>query len=334
MTHLIETMNLYGAEEIPFLFIIDFECKKPIIIPIASINPDEILYDIDGFTNAPETDIKKFHNLVDTEKYFIKSKEPVSFERYAKAFNFVQKNQREGNSYLTNLTFPTKIALNASLRDIFHESKATFKLYIKNKLVVFSPESFVSIKNSAISSYPMKGTIDADLPGAKEKIIANEKEFSEHVTIVDLIRNDLHMVATDVTVNRFRYLDTIHTSEKTLLQVSSEITGKLPKDYQKKIGSILLKLLPAGSICGAPKKKTVEIIKNAEQYDRGYYTGIFGYCHGSLLRSAVMIRFIEKIKDDFYYKSGGGITVYSNAEEEYQELLDKVYVPITGNIES
>ncbi|OGU77880.1 MAG: hypothetical protein A2279_07140 [Stygiobacter sp. RIFOXYA12_FULL_38_9] len=88
-------------------------------------------------------------------------------------------------------------------------------------------------------------------------------------------------------------------------------------------------MLPAGSISGAPKKKTVEIIQNAEKLERGYYTGVFGYYDGNNLDSAVMIRFIEQTAEGLVYRSGGGITFMSDVNSEYQELIDKVYVPFT-----
>lgn len=110
--------------------------------------------------------------------------------------------------------------------------------------------------------------------------------------------------------------------------MSSEIVGQLSIGYRSELGDILLHLLPAGSVSGAPKLKTLEIIKKAEQEKRGYYTGIFGYFNGEALDSGVMIRFIEKEKDNFFYRSGGGITTQSTAQEEYQEAFDKIYVPI------
>ena len=87
-------------------------------------------------------------------------------------------------------------------------------------------------------------------------------------------------------------------------------------------------MLPAGSICGAPKKKTVEIIQKVEGYDRGYYTGIFGHFDGRDLDSAVAIRFIEKQGKNLIFKSGGGITFQSDWKKEYDEMQKKVYVPI------
>ena len=83
-----------------------------------------------------------------------------------------------------------------------------------------------------------------------------------------------------------------------------------------------------GSISGAPKKKTVEIIKSVEREERGYYTGIAGIFDGKDLDSCVMIRFIEKNNNSFRYRSGCGITFLSELTSEYQEMIDKVYVPI------
>ena len=101
----------------------------------------------------------------------------------------------------------------------------------------------------------MKGTIDASLPDAKEVLLRDEKEAAEHATITDLIRNDLSRVATEVTVTRYRYLDELHTHCGRLLQMSSEIRGRLPENYHEKLGSLFFELLPAGSITGAPRRK-------------------------------------------------------------------------------
>ena len=86
--------------------------------------------------------------------------------------------------------------------------------------------------------------------------------------------------------------------------------------------------MPAGSISGAPKQKTLEIIEEAEKIERGYFTGIFGIFDGKELDGGVMIRYIEQHGDVLQFRSGGGITGHSNMEDEYQEMIDKVYVPI------
>ncbi len=174
----------------------------------------------------------------------------------------------------------------------------------------------------------MKGTIDADLPMAESVILNDPKEHSEHVMVVDLLRNDLSMVAKNVRVERFRYVQKIDAGPKKLLQISSHIKGDLEKNWQDRLGDLLSTLLPAGSITGAPKRKTTQIIKEVEDYKRGYYTGIFGIFDGKSLDTAVMIRFIEKTKEGFFYKSGGGITLDSDPIKEYEEMVDKVYVPM------
>jgi para-aminobenzoate synthetase component 1 len=174
----------------------------------------------------------------------------------------------------------------------------------------------------------MKGTIDASLPNAKEQILNDTKEMAEHTMIVDLMRNDLGIVGNKVRVEKFRYIDKIKAGNKELLQVSSKITASLQSSWHSHIGDILDSITPAGSITGTPKKKTVEIIDDIEDYDRGFYTGIFGIYDGVSLDSAVMIRFIEQQQNKLYYKSGGGITIDSTPQSEYEELIDKIYLPI------
>ena len=133
--------------------------------------------------------------------------------------------------------------------------------------------------------------------------MSDKKEAVEHATIVDLIRNDLSRVAEHVRVDKYRYIDVLHTNKGNILQTSSEISGKLPTDYQKHIGNILDAMLPAGSITGAPKDKTMEIIHEAEDYDRGFYTRIKGIYNNGELNSAVMIRFLENDAQGTYFKA-------------------------------
>jgi len=123
-------------------------------------------------------------------------------------------------------------------------------------------------------------------------------------------------------------LEKVETDKGALLQVSSEIRGKLAPDYLSHLGDMLFSMLPAGSITGAPKIKTTEIIREVEQYDRGYYSGVFGVFDGQSLDSAVMIRFIEESDNGLLFKSGGGITAQSVMNEEYNEMIAKIYVPV------
>ncbi len=299
---------------------IDFECERPVMVPLAEAAAKGLFYNFRGITNEEQLIPDPFIPLEF-------SKMPKSFEEYLHAWEIVMKGLKFGNSYLVNLTMATPIEINISLKAVFQRSTAPYRLLAGDDFVVFSPECFVKIEKNTILSFPMKGTIDAGIPGAAEILMNDPKELAEHNTIVDLIRNDLSMVSSGVKVNRFRYLDHITTNQRNLLQASSEISGLLPSDWNSCLGDIIATLLPAGSISGAPKRKTVEIIHEAEQGPRGFYTGVCGIFDGSNLDSAVMIRFIGKENGKFVYRSGGGITINSVARKEYQELIDKVYVP-------
>ena len=311
-----DRLSFYASKQEPFLFVIDYKQNDIFVKPLREVR--NIYFQTPILNNFP-----RFTHSIPS----ITSINPLPFDRYKKAFDLVQQEIKKGNTYLLNLTFPTSITINGSLLDIFYSTKALFKLYYKGNFVCFSPERFVRIENDTIRTFPMKGTIDATLPNAKEKILNDEKEMAEHTMVVDLLRNDLNMVATNVRVKRFRYIDKIISQGKKLLQVSSEIEGKLPKDWQKNLGEIFFKLLPAGSVTGTPKRSTCSIIDRIEGYDRGFYTGVFGVFDGKILDSAVMIRFIEKNGSSYLYKSGGGITIQSNVKKEYQELIDKIYLP-------
>ncbi|MDD2173855.1 aminodeoxychorismate synthase component I [Glaesserella parasuis] len=321
MQQFIQIANQYGKIRLPFFFLIDFEKQKPLIYPLSEIEDKGLYFDFNGQ--------QKFIQSLKTNENFELEIIPPNYTQYKKAFDFVQQQIQIGNSYLLNLTQQTKIKTNYHLAQIFQQSKAKYKLLLDENFVCFSPECFIRIKENKIYSYPMKGTINANEEDAVNKLLNSEKEFTEHNTIVDLIRNDLALVSKYIQVTKYRYVEKVVTHRGAIYQTSSEICGELDENWQKNIGTMLDKLLPAGSISGAPKVKTVEIIQQAEQQERGYYTGIFGYFDGENVESAVAIRYIEKQGDKYYFRSGGGITALSQLDDEYNEILEKVYVPIS-----
>ncbi len=314
----IATANAWGARRKPFLFLCDFELEKPVLFPLESVESENIFYQLPDPTGETLPPPLKQPSL---ELY------PPSFETYLEAYERVKKNLQNGNTYLLNLTFPTRIKSNGNLWELFVAARAPYKLYYKDQFILFSPECFVKTSGKSIYTYPMKGTIPAEIPNAPRLILADRKETWEHNTIVDLLRNDLAMVAEKIEVTQFRFITEIRTQQTDLLQVSSEIRGTLPPRWQEAVGTLLVQLLPAGSVSGAPKQKTVEIIAETEKISRGYFTGIFGVFDGTNLNSAVNIRFIEKTEQGLRFRSGGGITAYSNPQKEYEELIQKVYIP-------
>lgn len=316
--HLVlKKISEYYSEGVSFVFALDYNKSKGLCLDAGLASEAGILWQFNEFNEGctPDSPLNFGYD-------------PIPFKEYEIKFNQVFENIKLGNTYLCNLTQPTPIKSNYSLKEIFYFSKAKYKLYVPEYFVVFSPESFITITEGEIFTNPMKGTISADWPDSFDKLKNNPKENAEHNTIVDLLRNDLSQVADQVRVERLKYIEKIQTHKNSLWQMSSEIKGKVKNNYLKDPGSLLDKLLPAGSICGAPKLKTMDIIRSTENYDRGFYTGIFGSYDGQSLKSAVSIRFIEIHNDQMVYKSGGGITFHSSAFEEYQELIQKIYVPI------
>lgn len=334
---IIHRINQLGKEGNPFLFIINYKGDLAFIKRLSDIHPEECLYDFESVSNLKET--------------YIPLSAPITwqienprYQDYKRSFDIVKSNIMAGNSYLVNLTCKVAVTCNLTLRDVFLHTNGKYKLWLKkpNQLsssedtptsqcesfVCFSPESFVKIKNGRIYSYPMKGTLDATIPHAEELLMCDKKEAAEHATIVDLIRNDLSRVAEDVRVDQYRYMDLLHTNKGDILQTSSEISGRLPEHYANTLGDILTEQLPAGSITGAPKDKTMQIIHEAEGYERGFYTGIMGIYQNGELNSAVMIRYIEQEDNQLYFKAGGGITSKSECLKEYEEVLQKIYLPI------
>lgn len=326
----ITQLNRFGQQREPVLFLIDFAQQNPLLWPLRDLNPDIVQASFNGISYpASATGTPSFPDALPAVAL---QKSPLPFTGYQPRFDYVVQQIRQGNSFLVNLSQPTPIAINRSMEQLFQASQARYKVWLRhptaNEFVCFSPEAFVRIQGNRIASFPMKGTIDARLPHADRHVLADPKEAAEHATIVDLIRNDLSQIADKVWVERYRYLDRIDTERGALLQVSSEIAGLLRTDWPDYLGDMLATLLPAGSITGAPKPKTLDIIGRAEGYKRGFYTGICGVFDGQNLDTGVLIRFVENQNGQFVFKSGGGITARSNARAEYQELIDKVYVPI------
>lgn len=314
-----EAMDGLSQQGIPFFFFVDFLGENILVFEEKDLEDADIAIKFPHFSAG--------RNFPKTEKEIQWESYPQSQETYQKGFDIVLKNINEGNSYLTNYTCQTEIKTNLSLQEVYGLSDAKYKVYYNDHFTFFSPETFIEINDNQILTYPMKGTIDASIEDAQNILKTNKKELAEHYTVVDLLRNDLSIIADNVKLDEFQRIDFIKTRHKNLYAMSSVISGQVKPKYQQKIGSILKKLLPAGSILGAPKDKTLKIILEAENYDRAFYTGVCGWFDGKNLDSCVMIRFLEKQGEKFFFKSGGGITHQSQLEEEYQEMKNKIYVP-------
>lgn len=311
------TMDEMGKSNNPFLFFVDYKAESGWIGTPSEAQALGLKYEIGSNKIAAKSDSKPKFNKI-----------PISELSYLEKFNQVQKAIQRGDSFLINLTAPTQIESNLTIDEIYAIAQARYKLLVPNFFTVFSPECFIQIEANKIKSFPMKGTLAVANDSRPENLVNDVKEQAEHATIVDLIRNDLSQVAFPIQVEKYKFVDLVKTHEGDLWQMSSLISGELLDEYKGYFGKILRQLLPAGSISGAPKSSTLKIIEEVEAYSRGFYTGIMGLFDGNLFDSGVMIRYIETTENTMTYKSGGGITVFSDAKKEYQELIQKVYLPI------
>lgn len=197
----VRRMNEWGKERRPFVFVIDYKQERSLVEEPEGIDPSVCLYDFCGVTNAGGSAFAPYTQDIRWQAF------PESESRFAGAFEVVRRNLLAGNSFLVNLTRKVPIDTNLSLEEMFHRSRAPYRLWLRGRFVCFSPEIFVRIRGGNIFAYPMKGTIDAALPDAQQALREDEKEAAEHATVVDLLRNDLSMYATGVTVFRYRYFD-------------------------------------------------------------------------------------------------------------------------------
>ena len=319
-----DEINHLAAAGIPFIFVFDFELQRPIVCKLSDAANRGIYYNFRGISNSPAAQIP-----------FTKATPSISCaafqivnERYEQAYLHMQRHLSRGDIYLINLTQKIPITSEYTLAEIFIAASAPYRLLIADQCVVFSPEPFVRITDRQILTFPMKGTIAADAYNAENELLRDPKEAAEHATVVDLLRNDLSMVASNVRVDRYQYIEKITTASGGLLQASTQISGVLPENFRDSLGNLLCTLLPAGSISGAPKREALKIIADVEGEPRGYYTGVCGIYDGRNLESAVMIRFIEQEAGRYYFRSGGGITFQSDGEREYLEMLGKVTIPL------
>ena len=313
-------MNECGAEGRPFLFVVDYEMAEGYFVE-HPMEQAELLFELNGVGNKPNTSRQSVPGMLKVS--------PIPPEEYKKMFDVVSEGLERGETVLTNLTVRTPIETDLSLEDIFSLAGTKYQLLVPGRFVCFSPECFVRISDGRIATFPMKGTVDASIPNAEAVILADPKETAEHRSAVELLADDLRLSgAENVRVERFRYIDRLKTSEREILQVSSEIVGDLPNDWSARLGDIIFAMLPGGSIAGAPKASTLDVIRRAEPVPRGFYCGVFGYFDGTTLDSSVLIRFIEQDGEgQKFFRSGGGVTTGSQWRKEYDEVLTKIYLP-------
>lgn len=244
------------------------------------------------------------------------------------------KNQiAEGETYQVNLTSKAEFNFADNVEGLFCDlllkQSAEYSAFINlpaKSVLSFSPELFFKLEGKSLITKPMKGTasrgknLEEDLI-TKEELFLSEKNRAENLMIVDLLRNDLGKISkqNSVTVKKLFEVE----KYESLFQMVSVIKSRLKQ--KAKLSDLIKNIFPCGSITGAPKIRTMEIIHRLEKDPRGIYTGSIGLLLPEKSIFNIVIRTVEINKRNHLGEIGlgAGITWGSKAEEEYDEVLSK-----------
>lgn len=256
----------------------------------------------------------------------------ISEEEYTAKIERIKNYIRAGDTYQVNFTnkvsVPVETGADAAFAALLAQQPVSYSAFLNvagHQILSLSPELFFRIENGRIITRPMKGTMPRGLDAAEDAQAAirlqnDEKNRCEHVMIVDLLRNDLGRLCEMGSVR----VDDLFSVEqyRTLLQMTSTISGQLRPGLS--FYDIFKGIFPSGSITGAPKIRTMQIIHELETAPRGIYTGSIGYMapDGSATFN-VAIRTLDLHHGHAQMGVGGGIVADSNPQDEYRECLLK-----------
>ena len=245
----------------------------------------------------------------------------IPYDDYTERLHYVLRRIADGEVYQVNYTVPFDIGFSGDPFDLFRflgpRSNSAYSAFVQCDdlaIVSISPELFLQFDESRVTTKPMKGT--ATLERIDE--LHNEKNRAEHLMIVDLLRNDLHRVCTDVRVDRLFEIERY----PTFATMTSTISGALSRNIP--FAQVLRATFPCGSVTGAPKRAAMQHIAQIEPNPRGFYTGCVGFLSPS--RRGwwnVPIRTLQFNSRESRFDAGGGIVSDSNAGDEWAEIRIK-----------
>ena len=264
-----------------------------------------------------------------------KWREQTSAEDYEKAISQIHHHLRQGDTYQVNYTVQLKQDLSANPFAIYNrmvvEQEAGYNAYVEHDemaVISMSPELFFEQNDRELTTRPMKGTTQRGVTDQEDLAQASwleqdPKNRSENMMIVDLLRNDMNRISEVGSEHVERLCQVEQYS--TVWQMTSTIKSQLRPDVD--LVAIFRSLFPCGSITGAPKIATMDIIKDLEPQPRGVYCGTIGLLlpNGRRIFN-VAIRTIQLYKGQAIYGVGGGITWDSTWESEYREVHQKAAV--------
>ena len=278
-------------------------------------------------------DFEKYLPKKNSKKVFLFPRPKISFDEYKKGFEEIKSEISNGNSYEVNYTFDFEIETKHSSEETYNYflnfQKTPFNAFIKNsyeEILSFSPELFFRKTGNKIFTKPMKGTIERGKTSKEDlkniEFLKNDiKNRAENIMIVDLLRNDLGKISQTGSVKVPKLFD-IET-HKTLHQMTSEIEATLKNNTT--LYDIFNAIFPCGSITGAPKISTMNIIDRVETGKRNIYCGAIGIIHKDFCEFSVPIRILQRQNNEtrYTYRAGGAIVWDSEVDNEWKEAILK-----------
>jgi para-aminobenzoate synthetase len=253
-------------------------------------------------------------------------------DRYADAFADVQRALRAGHSYEVNLTYRHRVASPLDPWQAYRWQRranpAPYSAFVQHTgatLLASSPERFATVRAGVVETRPVKGTVARDPDPARDRALAagladDDRLRAENLIVCDLLRNDVAVVSElgSVEVPRMLHVETL----PGLHQLVSVVRGRL----RPEVGTVdaVRALLPGGSMTGAPKLRTMEVIAAVEDDARGVYSGCFGWVSADAADLGMVIRSWVHADGIYTAGTGGGVTVLSDAEQEYAETRLKL----------
>ena len=304
------------------------ESNKTKILPTSNQDLPLLLFGI----------FEDYTTISNNEQYIpqsLKLSSDTNIDEYQQKISYIRSQIESGNTYQTNFTIQFNAPFNGNPKDYYHflqkNNRANYCAYIEFEnyhILSISPELFFKLEDRTISTKPMKGTVTRGLNTNQDKqqikLLMSEKNLAENMMIVDLLRNDLSKISKPGSVT----VPHLFTAEKypTVWQLTSTIQGNLKENVN--LYQIFKALFPCGSITGAPKSSTMQIISNIENSARGVYCGTIGYVEPSMKKAVfnIPIRTLTIHNQQLNYGVGGGITWDSTADDEYNEILAKTAI--------
>ncbi|MCD7036667.1 anthranilate synthase component I family protein [Metabacillus sp. GX 13764] len=253
-------------------------------------------------------------------------------EAFKEAAEKIKQYIADGDVFQVNLSVRQAMPLTTQPLDIYKSLRrvnpSPYMAYLhapEFQIVCGSPELLVKKKGSSASTRPIAGTrsrglTEAEDRGLADELIGNEKERAEHVMLVDLERNDLGRICEYGTVEVDEFMAVEKYSH--VMHIVSNVRGTLRQDVE--LDDIIKAVFPGGTITGAPKIRTMEIIEELEPARRGIYTGSIGWIDFSGdMELNIVIRTLFAKDGSGYIQAGAGIVIDSNPKHEYKESLKK-----------